>query len=308
MIKPLSPLLALALPAVLPAADPEALSHFSDPAEAETFAWFAGEKKQGDVYVRKNADGEVEWIGVTGEGEPSKFFYNGSVTLDDEGRVVAMRSNGADLSDEDLRRLASFERLQELVLWHNGSSKEPENYTGAGLRAFAGRPIERILFGGCSFGDPGVATFQDLPELRVADIYHCRVTDAGLATLEGHPSLEEIHVGPSYEKRITDAGLASLSAIPNLKRLKVNETYLSWEGLKQLEARKQTLEELDLGVSLISPEDLERLRELLPDTVIKHEGVEGVRKFVGGRKYMENRIRSWMPPEVVAVYLGDAAE
>ena len=132
-------------------------------------------------------------------------------------------------------------------------------------------PLESFNIGGSWFNDDGMKAANQLPQLRDLFVYHTRVTDAGVRALRNNGHLRKLSIGPQFSQRVTEACLADLATLSHLEELEFNETILTWEGgLKELTALKDHLKKLKLDRSLVTPEDLNRLKAALPDTQIEH--------------------------------------
>lgn len=306
-------LLAAAGPAAAQTAPDPAL--FADPAEAALWQWFRGRQGVEQEFVKRDPAGKVEYVAFwhpQNSEQPTRNYYRGSFSFDADRRVAKIVCDGAGLANDELARLAGCRRLKVLTFFHNnfpaGDTRSKDELSGAGLAAFAGSGVEEVLFGGCPFGDAGMAAVKDLPRLRVLSVYHNLVTDAGVKLLAGHPALEEIYLGPMFTPKITDASLAVIGALPKIKRVRVVETYLTWEqGLRHLVAAGGALESVDLGDSLVAPEDVIKLREALPKIEIKHDGPAVRRERLGDPAQARKKLAGWVPAAVLDVYCGPAA-
>lgn len=210
----------------------------------------------------------LEWIGLKGESR-----YTCSLHLDEQGRVVKAVFNKPMFKNEDLAKLAGFKHLQELTAWHNFDTlkKQEDNpYSGAGLTAFAGKSLASVNFGGSLFDDAGVTAAAKTPNLKTLIIYHTRVTNAGLQSLQADNHIEYLRLGPQFSLRIDDAALKPLATMQALKHLEINETRLTWDGgLHELVKLKDQLQKLTFQQAWIEADDLNKLRAALPDVEIK---------------------------------------
>lgn len=88
----------------------------------------------------------------------------------------------------------------------------------------------RILHLRTEVGDAEITALAQLHELEVLDLpLASGVTDAGLKSLEGHPTLQLVRL---RAPRVTDAGLASFARIPALRWLHLMEVPVSDAGLE----------------------------------------------------------------------------
>lgn len=115
------------------------------------------------------------------------------------------------------------------------------------------------------------------PKLRSLLLVNTRVTDAGIARLEGLQSLEHLNL---QGVTITDSSLVRLSALEKLRWLFLGDTGVTDEGVGYL-SRLKALEGLDLSSTSITDRGLSHLRHIphlrdlgLIDTAVTDEGLE----------------------------------
>ncbi|MDB4637822.1 MAG: hypothetical protein P8M30_09430 [Planctomycetaceae bacterium] len=160
--------------------------------------------------------------------------------------------------------------------------------------------LERITLAGGGFGDAGMVEAAKLPQLKYLGMWHVRVSDAGMSALRNHPGLEEIRLGPFWGKLITNQTIAHLATCPSLKKLSVGETWLTYEdGLYHLTQRKNPLEELNLGNTLIEPRDVDRIRRELSKTVVKWEGLAAAGKILNDSGWHRGKATKSMPERLL---------
>ena len=82
---------------------------------------------------------------------------------------------------------------------------------------------------------PQIAAMKSLSEL---DLTNCNITDEGLKSLQGHPTLRSLWVAGT---KLTDDSLKILASIPRLERASVESTSVSTEGWRQLLLKKPSL-------------------------------------------------------------------
>jgi Leucine-rich repeat (LRR) protein len=81
-------------------------------------------------------------------------------------------------------------------------------------------------------GDADLAQIKRLPRVRTIDCTEVRgVTDAGMAMLEGHPSLRGLKLERSM---VTDAGMPALQKIPNFEDLDIRRLGITLAGYKEI--------------------------------------------------------------------------
>lgn len=256
----------------------------------------------GEPVVEKGKDGRTRVIKLAGR--PRKDTATLSITLEDE-RVVAIRGNGVGISNDEFALFKPFTALRELRLHHNSAPGETAPYSGAGLAQLKElAALREIQLPGSPFADEGLQAVAELKTLKSLGIWHVRATNEGFAALAGHPSLEEIRIAPMWGPHIGDKALEHLSDCPKLAALRLNEAYVTYEGgLKHLLKRKDTLKTVDLGNSVVAPEDLDRLRAALPGVDVRHAGLAAVGKLiVDDFKGANKKLSKLVPPELLERY------
>ena len=106
--------------------------------------------------------------------------------------------------------------------------------------------------------DAGIASLDDLEELRSLQIDGCRCTDVAAQHLAKHPKLVAIHLTGG---RFTDESTAWLSKLTQLKQLSLSDTQIGDAGLANL-SELTNLTSLGLGGSRITDAGLVHLREM----------------------------------------------
>lgn len=282
---------ALVAPAV---ADPAPA--LKDPAEQKAWAAIAARFVSAPS-VKTDAPKTTE-IAVTGlKNDPKGDKATASVIVDKaSGRVVAIVSNGAGISDAEMASFGAFPELGNITLWHNSGN----GFTGTGLAGVAKLPkLDRLTLAGGSFDDAGMAEAAKITKLKELRAWHSKFTDAGIAAFRNHPALESITIGPMWEKALTDKTLETLSTCPKLKKFGIAETWLTWEGgLKHLTKLKGTLTDLDLGNCIIEPGEVERLQKEMPGTKITWKGL-GAGKDELSKAWIRPKAEKWIPKELL---------
>lgn len=221
------------------------------------------------------------------------------VGFDDAGRAVKLIGNGPLLTNAAFARLAELTELRTIRIDHNtpapGSGEDIENYDGSGLAATADSKLTEIKIGH-AFDDDGMAALARIKSLRTAQIGHSRATDAGIAHLAGHPSLEEFSISPQGRpNRVTDKSLAFLATIPNLRKLGLHETFVTYEGgLKHLVALKGKLMEVSFKNALVLPADVEKLKSDHPGLKVETSTPAEILAAPNSRGVLK-----WASPEAV---------
>jgi len=291
MIKKLTVIIFSCLIGFLAAGEiPEAMT---DPSDRETFQWLL-ERAGAEPEVHYKRD-EVEWIGFKGESK-----YTCGLFLDENGHVVKAMFNKQAIDNEEMKKLAGFRHLEHINCQHNfgmdkGGPGTPRNgevniLSGAGWIAFKDHPLEYMRLAGSPFDGDGLRAVAQIDALKTLNVFHTAVTDEDMVALRGHPNLEEVVVGPMWDDKITNKTVEHISHIPNLKRFKVVETYLSYDGgLEHLAKLGEQIESIDLGNTVVPPEDIGRLRKELPNAEIVHKPIPEI-----GQLILDN----WKMPEV----------
>ena len=94
--------------------------------------------------------------------------------------------------------------------------------------------------------------------VRVVELSETRVSDAGLAQLEGLTALEALHL---YETPVSDAGLSQLTGLTALEELSLDGTQVSDAGLANLKGLR-ALAALSLSDTQVSDAGLSHLKGL----------------------------------------------
>lgn len=265
---------------------------------AEQKAWAAITARFISPPTVKTDSPKTTEVAVTGlKNDPKGDKATASIIIDKaSGRVSAVVSNGAGISDAEMASFGAFSELSNITLWHNSGN----GFTGTGLAGVAKLPkLDRLTLAGGSFDDAGMAEAAKMPKLRELRAWHSKFTDAGIAAFRNHPTIESITIGPMWEKALTDKTLESLSTCPKLKKFGIAETWLTWEGgLKHLTKLKGTLTDLDLGNCIIEPAEVERLKAEMPGTKIAWKGI-GAGKEELSKAWIRPKAEKWIPKELL---------
>jgi hypothetical protein len=180
-------------------------------------------------------------------------------------RLKSLYLNASTFDDDGFAILAQVKSLETLALDHNGT------ITGAGASALKVLPhLKSLRFGGCmKFTGEGVQASAELAQLESLQLHHCRVGDADLPSLARLPRLKSLFVSSQFDGRLTGAGLKNLVQIQSLESLKVSEFVVTYdEGLDTL-TRLRGLRKLELHKVGATAEDIEKLRNAMPQTEIE---------------------------------------
>jgi Leucine-rich repeat (LRR) protein len=130
-------------------------------------------------------------------------------------RVLSMTLN-SDLTDRGVRHLGRLENLEELRI------SESSKITGAGL-----------------------VGLQRLTKLRTLDLNWCSISDDGVKTLRGHPSLEFLSL---IGNQVTDRSLEYIREIPRLRSLYVSDTRVTKAGVVAFRKARPEIRVSDKGL------------------------------------------------------------
>lgn len=124
--------------------------------------------------------------------------------------VVRVVTNADKVRDADLEKLASFKKLESLLLAYS-------NVTDEQLKEVAKlADLGDLFLGRTGVTDEGLKHLAPLKNLRCLDLGETAVTDEGLKVLAGFASLRKINLEGA--KRVTAGGLAALRKLrPDLK-------------------------------------------------------------------------------------------
>lgn len=226
---------------------------------SSAFAWLGIHLREG--WREQEALARLEEFGVKAD------FRN--------GRVISLDFSEATdkLSDDDLRHLATFRRLNTLDL-----AQKPIG--DAVLEHIEGlSSLKSLRLDGTKVTDAGLARIEGLTGLRYLHLNNIAITDEGLAHLAPLTKLEWLGLSGT---KITDAGLAHLEGLTRMEHLRLGKTQVSDAGMKHLEPLKN-LKWLDLNRTQVSDAGLVHLEELidLQDLVYYHSNItlEGTQRL-----------------------------
>ena len=223
---------------------------------------------------------------------------------DPQGRVTKLIGNGPLLANEAYGWLAGLPELRSIRIDHNipgpGSPLSHALYDGSGLAALANSKLDEFKIGH-ALDDQGTAALAKVKALRVAQIGHSKVTDAGVAHFARHPNIEEFSISPQARpNRFTDKSLPVLATLPKLKRLGIHETFVTYEGgLKHLQPLKGRLESVSFKGALVLPADVEKLKADHPGMKVEISTPAEILAAPNSRG-----VERWATPEAVAYLRG----
>jgi len=202
--------------------------------------------------------------------EEQRFDDEAAAQLTGLDKLERFFSNGAKLSDDGFKSLASWKSLKQIGFdhWFRTQKDKP---IGAGLAHLAALPnLESIRLGGCMIGIEAMEALATVRTLRKIDVFHTfYVNDDALVPLQKLPDLRVFIAGPQYQPRITDAALKNLSAIRSLEEINLTETWLTWEGGFSHLTALPNLKKLSIPKVVASEEDVNKLKAAMPGLVVE---------------------------------------
>ena len=131
-----------------------------------------------------------------------------AIDRNQRGEVVRVRLEYRQLTDDDLRILAAFPRLESLKI--------------------ASCPRIRVNT---------LTALKDLPALRTLTLSFCpRITDDSLTQLQNLSHLVNLSLDGCFG--ITDAGLLHLEGLPQLKTLSLRDTWITFDRLVDFQNKR----------------------------------------------------------------------
>jgi hypothetical protein len=179
-----------------------------------------------------------------------------------------LQTNLAQITDDGVKPLARLKNLKNLKFFHPGKA-----FTGAGLAHLIDMPnLERLtVAGSLAFNDDGMAAVARLTRLKEFRTWHAGGTNEGVKKLKDLKNLKSLHLGQrlTYKQPAcpNDDTLALLADLQALESLQLDEARLSLAALRQLK-QLPALKKLTLGGIDIAKNDVDRLRQELPQTKI----------------------------------------
>ncbi len=181
--------------------------------------------------------------------------------------LESLSTEGADLSDAGLARLASLANLKRASFFHLSFRKD--GFTGKGFAAWSKlTKLERLTVAGMSMGDDGFAAIATITSLRELSTWHTFQTEAGNALIAKLPNLTSLKLGQRLprqgvkEPSLSDASMSTLAGIKTLESLKIGEGRFSFSGLSALKSLPN-LKSLLIYESEVAEADLEQLKAAL---------------------------------------------
>ena len=202
--------------------------------------------------------------------EDRRFNDEAAAQLTGLDRLEKFFSNGAQLTDDGFKSLASWKSLKQIGFdhWFRAKKDQP---IGAGLAHLAALPnLETLRLGGCMVGIEATEALATIKTLKKLDLFHTfYVNDAALVPLQKLPDLRIFIAGPQFQPRLTDDALRILSAIKSLEEIHLTETWLTWDGGFKHLAALPRLKKLSIPKVVASDEDVAKLKAELPNLVVE---------------------------------------
>lgn len=202
--------------------------------------------------------------------EDLRFNDEAAAQLTGLDKLEKFFSNGAQLTDDGFKSLASWKSLKQIGFdhWFRAKKDVP---IGAGLAHLAALPnLESLRLGGCMIGIEAMEAIATIKSMKKLDVFHTfYVNDDALVPLQKLPDLRVFIAGPQYQPRLTDTALRHLSAIKTLEEIRLTETWLTYDGGFKHLASLPNLKKLAIPNVVASDEDVARLKSELPSLTVE---------------------------------------
>jgi hypothetical protein len=201
--------------------------------------------------------------------EDQRFNDEAAAQLTGLDRLEKFFSNGAQLTDDGFKSLASWKSLKQIGFDHWFRTKKDQPI-GAGLAHLAALPnLESVRLGGCMIGAEAIEALATIKTLKKLDVFHTfYVNDAALPPLQKLPDLRIFIAGPQFQPRLTDETLRILSGVKSLEEISLTETWLTYDGGFKHLAALPRLKKLSIPKVVASEEDVKKLKAELPNLVV----------------------------------------
>ncbi|MBA2116020.1 hypothetical protein [Bremerella alba] len=184
--------------------------------------------------------------------------------------------NGTVLTDDGYQHFTAFAKLKRLSIFH--PSRKLDTFNGSGLSHLKAMPgLESLTFAGATAGDQALQAVGQLTQLRSFREWHNTETSDGLKHLAKLKNLKSIRLGqrlPSWGKdtpaSFDNDSIAILAKMPSLESIELTEARLNYDAVVQLK-QLPNLKTLKISQVAISPEDIDKLKEAMPNVEIKWE-------------------------------------
>ncbi|MFM9964230.1 MAG: HEAT repeat domain-containing protein, partial [Planctomycetaceae bacterium] len=196
--------------------------------------------------------------------------------------LTSLRLCGTRATDDDLRHLAKFPKLERLDLTSTAISDAGMEHvarleslttlrlgdfvTDAGLKTLtASRSIRTLALLGSPVTDAAAESLVQMSALETLTIQWANFGDAGAKRLAAADRLKHLVL---YVRTLTDEGAGALATCQKLERLSLLGARLTVGSLKALE-KMRSLRDLEIGFPNISESDVKPLRTALAKTRIR---------------------------------------
>lgn len=227
--------------------------------------------------------GDAEWRAIGGLSSLKKLTtYGRAHGLNDQTvsylaelrNLEALLTDGAQLSDVGLAKLADISSLRSVAFFHLSFRKG--DFTGKGFAEWTKLPkLERLTVAGMSMGDEGFVEIGQLTTLRELRTWHTYRTEASHAEIAKLSNLKSLKLGQRLPRKgaapcLTDRSLTTLAAMKSLEALEIGEARFTLAALKQLRSLPN-LKRLKIDRTEIPLSDIEELRAELPGVKVDFE-------------------------------------
>ena len=196
--------------------------------------------------------------------QTDRTWFERLIDLDLNARIVQVSLGGVEVKDADVQRLAGLSDLRHLSL----TNCKLDGTSLAALERLSS--LTSIELSGSALTDEGLAALSRLPAVERLSIdayggrttrsagYPLRLTDAGLAQLNGLKSLKHLSLGTP---QFSDDRLRALSGLAQVEHLALWHTGLTDEGLPQMIEGMTGLRSLTIFYAMITGPGLAKLRD-----------------------------------------------
>ncbi len=159
------------------------------------------------------------------------------------------------VTDESLKKLSSFKKLQELTFFDT-------DITGTGFNSLTELPFRRINVDDCGkLSAEAFQAFGKMATLERLDVGSCPVKGEWLSHISNLPKLEELDL---LGDDIDDSAVKYLVTMPALNDLTLNDTKVSDAGFQEL-LKLPNLKELHVDRTKVSDATLQKAKKEHPN-------------------------------------------
>lgn len=185
--------------------------------------------------------------------------------------LESLSTDGAQLSDDGLAKLAALKSLRSAAFFHLSFRKE--GFTGTGFAAWTALPkLEQLTVAGMSMGDDGIAAIATLKNLRGLRIWHTYRSEASNDLIAKLPRLSSLKLGqrlPGSGRKVclNDQSLEKIATITTLEQLEVGEAAFTVYGLTKL-AELPALKRLKIDRVELKESEVDAIRAKLANVKV----------------------------------------